>query len=123
MSDVVWDLSLRAEQPVESCELSPHAYIKVKSLMLDNPGKAKVFPLSHAFFLLLELRSLRPTLIFFLFNGVEAPKCKCVKIQIAREKRPVIPLIGQGSLEGVQHFDAQSAKKLEFRDTKPYFVQ
>mmetsp|Transcript_8011 Transcript_8011/g.11950 ORF Transcript_8011/g.11950 Transcript_8011/m.11950 type:complete len:628 (-) Transcript_8011:201-2084(-) len=42
MSDVTWDLSLRCEQPVEGCELTPHAYLKLKSRTLDNPAKAKV---------------------------------------------------------------------------------
>lgn len=42
MSDVSWELSLRADQPIQGCELSPHAFIRVKSNILDNPGKAKV---------------------------------------------------------------------------------
>lgn len=42
MSDVSWDLSLRAEQPIEGCELFPHAYVKIKSFTLDNPAKAKI---------------------------------------------------------------------------------
>lgn len=42
MSDVSWEISLRAEQPIEGCELFPHAYVKIKSSSLDNPAKAKV---------------------------------------------------------------------------------
>ena len=49
MSDVTWELSLRADQPIQGCELSPHAFIRVKSNILDNPGKAKVrMPLTHS---------------------------------------------------------------------------
>jgi hypothetical protein len=42
MSDVSWEVLVRAEQPICGCELSPHAYLKIKSAILDNVGKAKV---------------------------------------------------------------------------------
>jgi hypothetical protein len=42
MASVEWELSLRAEQPIEGCELFPHPYIKIKNTTFDNPTKAKV---------------------------------------------------------------------------------
>lgn len=39
---VQWDLSLRAEQPIEGCELSPHPYLKIGNVAMDNSTKAKV---------------------------------------------------------------------------------
>jgi hypothetical protein len=66
MASVEWELSLRAEQPIEGCELFPHPYIKIKNTF-DNPTKAKVFslfPLLRPILPLLssDLRSQSPSL-------------------------------------------------------------
>jgi CCR4-NOT transcription complex subunit 6 len=42
MGDYSWHLSLRIDQPIEGCEISPHAYVKIQSITMDNSSKAKV---------------------------------------------------------------------------------
>lgn len=40
--DVKWHLALRIEQPIAGCEISPHAFLKLKSQMYDNSTKARM---------------------------------------------------------------------------------
>lgn len=40
--DVKWHLAVRIEQPIAGCEISPHAFLKLKSQAHDNSTKARM---------------------------------------------------------------------------------
>lgn len=48
--NVHFHLSLRAERPIEGCELSPHPYLKVKGGNLDNSMRAKLLDSTTHYF-------------------------------------------------------------------------
>ena len=49
-NNIEWHLSLRAERPIEGCELLPHPYLKIKGGSLDNSARAKLFDATPHYF-------------------------------------------------------------------------
>lgn len=77
LASVEWELSLRAEQPIEGCELFPHPYIKIKNTTFDNPTKAKVSPIpppAPASSLPTDLRSQPPPLCLRVVSRADDEK-------------------------------------------------
>jgi hypothetical protein len=93
---IQWDLSLRAEQPVEGCELSPHPYLKIHNT-LDNPTKAKARLLISQS--LTRIRSSKLILTSSPSSGRVARGCKDVKMCPVLERIPLTHWTGLASLE------------------------